>query len=198
MNRVIGIYTLLGVKGKSSVSVKHLETFKYSPDLKLKDTSIHRYDIDKHIYGEIFACNIPHTYLMKSKKQPLLYVNIYMAKPLINPALLYRVYVYFNIEDNINSEKEFLSRPLNGYFSMEVEIDNKSRVLENKIEEYPGKEEIRDIMVNFTTTNEMKMLLNELKEEAERKISDKYKHMWDNNTIPKNIISLKNYKFDNN
>jgi hypothetical protein len=71
--KVIGIYTMKGINGKSAVKVKHLETFMMRKDDKVRDSLVDSFFImqERQIYVEVFACNITGEYLMSSKKQPI-------------------------------------------------------------------------------------------------------------------------------
>lgn len=191
---VIGVYGLKGVTGKSAIKVKHLETFEYDQNQKIPDTCIHDYEIDTKngLYGKVFARNITNNVLMASKKHPVVYISIYLIKP-FRTALLYDLVLYFTIDDKINSYKEFLTKEINGKFSLELIREGDSRELDKNIDTFPGKNQILKMLTDFTLTDEMKEVIRELAIIEENKASDKFNQEFDYSTAPKSTISLKDY-----
>ncbi|CAH6421244.1 Hypothetical protein KVN_LOCUS197 [uncultured virus] len=189
---VCGVYTLVAIENKSSVKIKHLETLKLNSTEKIKDTYLNNFEVEKYINGYMFKCNITNSYLMTTKRQPILYVSIFFEKSLRNFHLM-DIFLFFTIEQEVHSQEEFLNKELKGKFSLECRIENKFVKLDEQINVYPGNEKILDQLTNFIKNSEMMEILNDLIKEGEEKISQKFINQYDY-SIPKNIISLKNYK----
>lgn len=194
----VGIYRLHGIKGESKVKVEHTENLDHEQCKNLRDTSIIKYDIDKKnfIFGEVFRCNITNYSLVKSDKQPIMYLSAYLEKP-IKAASLYNLVVYFNIDtENIKSERDLMTKDLTGNFSIEVHRDGEISTLDKQIDTFPGDDEIQQMLIDFTKESSMKALLKELADIEEQKIANKYKSNFNIDEIPKATISLKDYEVE--
>ena len=195
-SRIISIYTLNGIKDKSAVKIKHLETGRLEMGQRIKDTSIHKYDINSFIGGEIYACNITDASLISSKKQPMLYVTIAMVKPL-KAAVLCNIILYFTIEDDVQTKEQFLTKTLNGKFTLEIFLQGESKQLDQEIDVFPGNNKIIEMMESLTKNDTMVEVLKELADIEEAKIAKKYAGELEYFSMPTKTISLKNYKTNN-
>ena len=149
------------------------------------------------ISGEVYACNITNNYLVMSKKQPMLYINVRWTKYKFAKPILYTLCLYFTIETEVKSSEELLKKPLCGKFSLEVHIGNQQKQLDKKIDKFPGNDEIVETLVDFTQTDEMKNLLKNLVEIEEEKRRDQYaKEFEQYKTMPKATVCLKDYLED--
>ncbi len=195
-NKIIGVYTLQGVKNQNAIKIRHLETGALGPDQRIKDTSIHKYKIANHIFGEIYACNITDTSLMMSKTQPLLYATLALVKPL-RMAVLCNIVLKFTIEEEIKSKEQFLTQPLHGKFFLDVFKDGKTMPLDTEIDKFPGEEEMLKMIEEFTKTENMVNLLKEMAEIEEEKLTRKYREEFEYfSKIPKATVSLDDYLSD--
>jgi hypothetical protein len=193
--RVIGIFSLKGIKGESAIKIKHLETGTLEDGQSIKDTKIHKYEIAPHIVAEIYACNITDYSLMSSRKQPMLYTTIAMVKP-FKMAILCTITLYFTIEDEVKSREQFLKSKLYGKFSLEITMQGVSKPLDHEISTFPGNEKLVELLEGLTTNESMVTILQEIANVEEAKISSKYVEDFDYFTLPKNIISLRDVKLD--
>ena len=191
--QLCGIFSLKGISNKNQIKINHIENVTLQKEEYIPDTLLDRYDIMEGIIGEIYSCNITHIYLMESHKLPMLYISVIYERPL-RRILLFRVYLYFTIEDNIPSVKHLLNNEINGYFSLEINIENEKKEIEKKITKYLGDEKMVDKLKNFTLKEEMKELIKNLVMEANQKLREEYSKEFEFYEIPKNTISLKNYK----
>jgi hypothetical protein len=194
---VIGVYCLKGIKGKSAIRIKHIDTFNNDQSQQLKDTAISEYEINgkKGIYGKVFARNITNNILMSSKKHPVIYISLYLVKPL-KTALLYDLVLYFTINDDIKSYSEFLSNDINGKFTLELIKDDESRELDKEIKVFPGREQILKMLMDFTLTDEMNDILVELANIEEKKIAASVVNDYNYCSPPKPTLSLEDYISD--
>ena len=195
-DKIIGIYTISGINGKNAIKIKHLETGKLSPGDRIKDTSIHKYEINSYIVAEIFACNITDASLISSKKQPMLYVSIAMVKPL-KMAILCNIILNFTIEEMVQTREQFLNKPLEGKFSLELYLQGETKQLDQEVGVFPGNTKIIEMLETLTKSESMVEVLKELAEIEETKIAKKYAGELEYFSMPTNTISLKNYKIDN-
>lgn len=191
-NRLCGIFKLQGIRNKSQIKVNHVQNMSLKENEYISDDLLKNYKISDLVVGEIYSCNITDVFLMSSKKLPIYYVSAIYERPL-RRILLFRIYLYFNIETEINSAEQLLNEPLNGNFSLEICIDNKKKELDSKLEKYLGDEKIMNKLENFTMLDEMKELLDNLVEEANLKIREEYGNDFEYEEIPKKTISLEDY-----
>jgi hypothetical protein len=189
-NIVCGVYTLQGVEGKNAVKIKHIDTVYVNETERIQDTCIDGYEISKHIAGTVFACNITNTYLTQSRKQPMIYIDVWWTK-YMRKVLLYRLFLYFNIEDDAKSYDEFLKKQLKGTFSIEVTIEDKSMPLEKTIEKFEGNKKMKDLLIKFTKNDKMNELHKDLIATEEHKLTEKFAKEFEGyKTIPKATILL--------
>lgn len=194
---MIGIYSLKGVKNKNKIKITHLDNLEVTPDLCIRDTSLTTYTIDKanSIYGEVFAANISDRELISSKKQPIIYISTFLNKPLKTSAL-YKIMLYFTITETVKSQADFLSKYLKGFFSLELLKDNQSVTLDMKIDNYPGEEKMLKKLMDFTKTDDMKEIFEDLAYEEEEKIASKYKANFEFKKAPEPTVNLDDYDLD--
>lgn len=188
-NKVHGIYTLSSVENKSAVRIKHLENIQLEEHHHVFDTCVDDFQITKNVVGRTYACNILDKYLMSSKTQPVLYTSVIYKRPL-GLVLLYNIYLYFTIESDVTSSKDFLNNELKGKFNLYVVIEDQRKELDKQIDTYPGNDKMLKILRDFTTSDEMIELVNILVESENEKIRQKYADNFNNLTIPKATISL--------
>ena len=190
----VGVFALRGCKNKNSVRIKHLDNVLLGPGQIIKDTVIKKYPIQSFIHGEVFACNITDKYLISTKKQPLLCIKIFWTKYL-QQTLLYKVYLNFTIETKVETQDDFLSRRLSGKYSIDGMIDGESLVLD-EIDVFPGEQEMVDKIISLTQTEGMILIAKDLIKRKEEELSNKYEKEFEQFKIPKNVISLRDYKID--
>ena len=193
--KLCGIFSLKGIKNKNQAKVKHIENLKLKKNEYISDTLIKKYDIMPNITGEIYKCNISHEYLMMTKKLPMISALVVLDKPL-RRILLFRIYLFFIIESEVKSEKELINTPLNGKFVIEISLNDTKREIDNSIEKYLGDEIMYDKLTSFTQEDEMKELIGILVDDIDKKLEEQYKKEFEYLKPPTNIISLKNYKFN--
>ena len=192
---VVGVYSLKGLKKQNKVKIKHLDNLEVTKDLHIRDTSLTTFTIDQEsgILGEVFAANLTDKELMSSKKQPIIYISTFLNKPL-KMATLYKIMLYFTITDEkIKSQKELLSKPLNGFFSLELIRGKESVTLDMKIDNYPGEEKMLKKLIEFTKTDDMKEIFEDLAYEEEEKIASKYKASFKYEKTPEATVNLDEY-----
>jgi hypothetical protein len=190
VNNVHSVYTILPVKDKNAVKIKHVETVKLELHQRVFDTCIDKYDITKNTIGHVYVCNILDKWLMSSKTQPVLYASVLYNRPL-GSILLYNIYLYFTVETDVKTREEFLNSKLHGKFSLHVVIDGHHRELDKKIDKFPGNKEMVQMLKDFTRSEEMRELVDTLVEAENEKIKQKYQDDFNNMTVPKPTISLK-------
>lgn len=191
--KTCGVYTIKGVTGKSSVKISHMDTVTLDEDQKLSDTCLDTFRIKKFVEGEIFACNITNHYLMSTRKQPVMYINVRWNKYFTKP-VLYKLYLYFTIESEVKSSEEFLTKPLSGKYSLEIKIGDKVKELDAKIGEFPGEEEVIHLLKNFTLTGEMVGVVNDIISEEEKRRHDMFaKDFEQYKEVPKPTVKLEDY-----
>lgn len=191
----IGIYSLKGIVGESSVTIVPHGIVELLPNENIRDTCINRFEIFNNVSGLVFACNITQYYLMSSKKQPVIYVSIVYERGLKCYRLM-DIYVNFTITSEIKSERQLLNSKVVGNFEVEAVINGETVKLDEKIEEFPGEQELVDKLSKFITSDGMKDMIHELLETELDKQREKFKEQMNGLKIPEKTISLKKFEKD--
>ncbi len=192
MSKAVGIYNVYGIKDECRIIINHKENIYPKEGEKINDIVIDKYKIVEDVYGEINACNLTDAYLLSSKTLPVLYLSVMYQKSFRN-VLLYRIYLYFTIEDDIKSCKDLIGNPISGKFSLKIFINNKEQLIDSDIGIYIGNEAMYKKLIHFTVVNEMKEIISVMVEEIQQKFSEMYKDEMNSFEVPENIVSLKNY-----
>jgi len=188
-----GIFTLHGVRNESQIKIKHIENVKLKGNEYVGDTPVKQFEIFKGVVGEIYTCNITDTFIMKTRKLPMMYISVIHDKPL-RRILLFRVYLCFTILSDIKTSAELLNNKHSGKFSLEIEMDNTRKELNDQLDKYPGDEKMHSKLTNFTLAPEMKELSKSLVADINKKLQDDCEKEFAQYKPPTNVISLKNYK----
>jgi len=190
------IFNIDGITNSSKVHIKQIASGYMQSNKKISDTQIKSYNISNNIFAQLFRCNITNSFLVTTKKLPVMYINVWWSQS-IRKILLYRLFLYFTIKENIESSDQLLKNEIEGKFTMEVMIEGKTRAID-EFETYLGNGKMENILINFTTSDDIKVLHNELITTERKKIADKYaREFEDYKTLPKATISLKDIDLDN-
>ena len=190
-----GVYTVIPVDGKKAIKIKQIDVIKLGLNKSINDTLIERYEIAKNVFGEIYACNILDKFLISNKKLPILYINVKYELSL-KSILLLRMFLYFDIQMDIKSKKELINYELSGEFTIEAKIQEKQIVLD-ELDSFPGREDVLNKLKSLTTNVEMVEVISNLIEVENEELKKRYEEEFKYFTIPKNVISLRDYKFVN-
>jgi hypothetical protein len=169
-----GIYNVNGITGQT-VNIKGAGTIKLGPGDIIKDNLLNKFDIIKNIHGEINKCNIVDTYLMSNKKLPVLYISVVYEKPLVRD-VLFTIFLYFTITDDIKKEDELINTNINGNFSVEMIMNKTNIVLDSEISNsgYVSDEnvinDIKKMIFSAETTPIIQNLINIKDEERRQRI----------------------------
>ena len=174
-NKLHAVFTLNGINSSNSIKIVHTDNITLTPEHKVEDVLIERYDIIPHVSGEMFQCNITDVFLMSSKKLPVMYINVIHDKPL-KRFLLFRIYLCFTIEKDvkdIKNLKQLLDRPIFGKFSLETSIDGQRQEIDADIGMYTTHTSMRKKLINFTMADDMKELINALIDDINQKQNER-------------------------
>lgn len=198
IGQLCGVYTLTGIKKKSAIKIKHIDTVRITKGENIRDTCIERFEISKSnkIFGLINICNLTHNFIMSTKKLPMLYINVFCEKPLRSIHIM-TLFLYFTIQTEVKTKEDLLENELNGIFTLEAEIFGENKILDSGIGKFPGNQRLLENLTNFTKNEDMINLFLELVNIEEEKIRKQFETDFGQYQIPKSIISLKNYKIDN-
>lgn len=190
------VFTLNGVNSSNSVKIVHTDNITLTPEHKVEDVMIERYDIMPHVCGEMYQCNITDVFLTSSKKLPMMYVNVIHDKPL-KRFLLFRLYLCFTIEKDVKDIKnlnQLLNHPISGKFSLETSIDGQRQEIDADIGMYTTHTSMRKKLVNFTLADDMKALINVLVDDVNQKQKEIFEKEYGHYKPPEKYISLRDYK----
>ncbi|MCJ7637303.1 MAG: hypothetical protein MUO21_07420, partial [Nitrososphaeraceae archaeon] len=119
-----GIFSLKCFKGGNQAKIEHLENVMLKKAEFIADTKVNEFKVIDGVIGEIYRCNITDTFLMSTKKLPVLYISVTHQKS-VQKFLLYRVYIYFTITSDVKSVQDLLDEKVSGKYSTEITIDDK-------------------------------------------------------------------------
>lgn len=168
-----GIFTLEGVNGRSAVKVRHMGNMKLQPGEGVRDTPVRQVQIFDKVKAFFSACNITHTYILASKKQPILSITVLKERP-IQSLHLFRMFLFFTNETDVSSADEFLKKKLYGTFSIEAEIGGKYQTLDVGIDKFPGNEELINRLEELLKSDEMKELIEGIISVEEEKLRTEF------------------------
>jgi len=195
--RLTAIFGLNGIKKSRQVKIDHINNMTLSQNQFIADTLIEQYDILENVNGELYHCNITDLFLMTSKKLPMMYVNVIYQQPL-RKVLLFRIYLFFTIESEIKDVQQLLTKHITGTFSLELHISDQKKEIDKDLGFYTNNIKMHKKLINFTKAEEMIEMINELVNEVNEKLKQQYQQELEFYKMPTNIISLKDYKFDDN
>jgi hypothetical protein len=173
--KIHGIYNFLGVPRENKVKIKHVGNIEFLKDTdSVNDEFIERFEIRKSTHGEIYKCNIVDNYLTSKRLQPIYVLCVVFEKAMYSTPL-FTVIFKFNIEDDINSEKQLLTSEINGKFSFELKSSDGTDVLTNLSDKYNetgflGKDRTIEYMKKFIMSDDaLEMILKiSIEKEKER------------------------------
>lgn len=194
-NKICGIFTVKGIKSENKIKLKHLENMNLKMSEYIPDTLIKRYEVMRTVVGEIYSCNFTDSFLSSSKKLPVSYVSVIYERG-IRRILLLRIFLFFTIESEVKNVHQLLGDKLDGKFTMELFLHDSKSELDNKIDKYPGDDQLTDNLMNFTLDLEMKELMKGLMAEIDEKLRAEYEKEFEYYTPPTKVISLRNYKIE--
>lgn len=191
--KVHGVFTVRGFRDANQVKIKHLANMTLKPGQQIPDEKIEEFDIVNKgcgkITGTVFKPHISNSYLMSSKKLPVLSVSVINARTLTS-FMLYRIIVFFTITQNVKTVNQLLKEKLNGTYSLELQIKDNTQVLDDALVFY-GRDELIEKLKGLTMEDDMKALANDLADESETEFSKMYAIELDAYKVPDNIVSLK-------
>lgn len=195
IEKLCGIFTCKCLRSTNKIKIRHIQNLTLKNQEYVGDTLLHDFKIQKNVICGIYLCNITDTFIMTSKKLPVMYLNVAYEIPM-QKYLLYRVYLCFTITDNVKSDKDLLNKELEGKYSIEISIDGQRKDIDDQISVYPGDERMYEKLEKFAKAELMVELTQSLVDEINQKREEEYKKKFISYKPPENIISLKNYKLD--
>ncbi|ARF09666.1 hypothetical protein Indivirus_2_45 [Indivirus ILV1] len=187
-----GIFSLKCFDGGNQAKINHLENVMLKKNEFIGDIKIKEFDIVNDVTGEVYSCNITDTFLMSTRKLPVLYINV-IHQNAIQKFLLYKVHLYFTITSDIRSVHDLLDEKISGKFSLEITLDDRKKELcDDTLNQYPGDEKMFEKLENFTKTETMKSLAESLVDEINQRLNLEYGKEFDHLTNkPESFISFK-------
>jgi hypothetical protein len=173
-----GVYNVNGMNGQKAI-IKGAGNIKLGNGEVVKDTLLNRFNITNVVYGEINKCNIIDKYLLSNKKLPVLYVSVVYEKPLVRD-VLFTIFLYFTITDDIKNENELINKEINGLFSVEMMMNKSNTVIESDISKngYVNDDTVIENIKEMIFSSEIKPIIEGLitikDEERRKRILDMY------------------------
>ena len=177
MDNLLGIYTVGYSDLSNTIKLECLGALDKTQGPSVTDQQLSTFEISKFVHGFMYKCNITHHFLLSTKKLPVAYINVCYTKYPLKVVLLYRIFLYFNIDsvDHITKMEDFVEKPFNGKYVIEASINNKVLEIENIDEGYNNDNQLNDKMMELVKSQDMMDLLTELVEDVEEAMCIQYK-----------------------
>lgn len=179
----VGIYSLKSIKNENKMIIQPMGCIKDTE--RVLDRLIKSYVILDSVKGEIYHSNITNSYLMSTYKQPFLVTKVFIDKK-VKSHILFELYLSFVITQKVNSSDEFINKPLDGKFVLDIVIDGSNRELDvtKLFDVFPSMPKVVNRLMNFTKTNEMMELIRELVKIYNDEIIKKYTSIYNISNLP--------------
>lgn len=168
------MYKILPVKNAKAIKILCIGKVND----KINDQFIKSMNIYDDIYIDLYSAVISHIKIMASKSQPILYGDIAYIRGLKRYFIL-RIYLMFNIEENVTSEEQFMNDELSGSYTIKLIIGNvEKEIKSNNLIFVSDDSEMFEYICNVLKNPLIKELINELLKQIEgnkEKEFDKYK-----------------------
>lgn len=189
---VFGVYNVITFDNKNIIKIKQLGVLENGSSQKPKDSIIKDKQVElaqDKLLGYFFTCNITSNFLVRTKKLPVLYMFVEYNHNNIMKAGLFKLFLFFTIEEEVKSEAQLLHNELKGKFTLELEIDN---VLEEiSVLEFTSIDNILDDMNSFVKSESMTEIISDMVETTDKERETKYGDMFADCKIPTVTLSLK-------
>lgn len=195
---ICNLYTANGVKNKNAAKFKLVATIRESQARNINDRMIEQFRFDEDDYntfGQIYACAHLDKYLQENNKIPMMYTLATRVET-VAKFELFTLYLYFTVDDEVKSRGEFLSRDINGKFSLELSIGDEVTVLDADIQNYPGNAGMQERMKEFALSDDIKALLPDIIESGRIKHKERmhkehgFKFEYPDNKVPTPTITI--------
>lgn len=126
-----------------------------------EDQYVH--EISDTVHMRFYKCNIIDSFLMATKKLPVLYASI-LYQTHITAGLLFNIFVHFKIKTEIKNEQQLVNSPLEGLYDVSLKIDDETIHSDLKIDVYMGDKAMIEKLKEFVKTDEIKKRIIEVQE----------------------------------
>ncbi|AYV82048.1 MAG: hypothetical protein Homavirus4_11 [Homavirus sp.] len=193
--KTCGVYNIKGVKNESKAIIVPNGMIELKGSEYVMDKRIETFNIVDNVVGEIYLCNIVDSFLMSTKKLPVMYVSIFIDMPM-RRIYLFKQYLYFTITSNITKSEELIENKLDGVYTIEVAIDDKHIELNKKIEKFPGIKQLISMFIEFIKSVDSVEFIKGLVKSENNRLLKEFSFNHSDCEIPKATISLANYNLD--
>ena len=182
------VYTVDPVQDTSKAKIKYLDSVQFN---LVKDTLIEQYKL-KQFQVDIFTCNIADKYIISTKKLPVLAFNVSYSQS-IKQIKLFTIYLFFTIESEILTKKQFLHDEISGKYSIEMLVNDSIKELK-VIETILDINTVVDNIKTLLEKEEMVDLMQSVFIEESKKLEKFYETEMQYYQIPQRTIDLNDYK----
>lgn len=193
-SKTCGVYNIKGLRNTSQAIIIPAGLIELKLSECVSDKRLESVEILKNVFAEIYLCSIVDSFLMTTKKLPIIYTSIFLEKP-GRRIYLFKIYLYFTITAEIKKSDDLIDNKLDGIFSIEIVIDDKHKEI-NKIDKFPGLKGVIATFTDFIKSDGMIAFTKELVNAENERLMREFKLQYGDCTIPKPTISLANYKLD--
>ena len=198
MENLIGIYTIGYSDLPDSVKLENLAIIDKTQVNTITDKQIEIYEISKFVNAFMYKCNMTHHFLMSTKKLPVAYINVCYTKYPLKVVLLYRVFLYFKIDnvDHIENINDLTQKEFSGKFILEAIIGDQNTEIEVIDQGINNNNELYKKIIKLTQSDDMINLVQELIQDVEKAMIIQYKDD-DMFKVPDIVIKRQNMEKNN-
>jgi len=193
---VYGVYTVKTYENENAIKIKQLGLLDSTTTKKPADTRLEKtLTIKDNVMGYFFNCNITNNFLVQTKKLPVMYMFLeYNYKNLLRSEL-FRIFLYFTIEDDIKNEKQLIREKLNGKYTMEILLEDNLEEI-NTIDQFTSSEDMIEQILTFVQSEEIIEVIDDMVKEKDKLRLEEYGNRFQNIKIPKPTITIKSKEYD--
>ena len=189
-SHITGIYQISGIKDKNSIMISHIKNIKLTNSQFIEDKKEDSFILLRNVTGDLYRCHITNTYLQSNKKLPLYYIIArYSSKMSVTP--LFKLVLYFKIEDDIKSSNDLLGTELNGKYVLEMEIGNESQEIDSDFGVYQGNKKTKQKLLHITKQEQIIDIVQGMMIDSDEKKVQEMGDTYSNLEPPKITISLR-------
>lgn len=172
-----GIYYVEGIENTSNVKIIPTHVVDMYREQQVPDKLLESFPLFKNVISKIYECNLLDKFLLTTKKLPMMYLRVLIERK-FKSILLGSLTLYFTITSDIRSEFELINQPLNGYFSIELNLGGTIKEL-SRVNVYNTKKRMINKLKTIISEKIMMDYFKETYENIDKKIKEDFEKEYD-------------------
>lgn len=205
VDKKYGIFRVKAIKGTNTAKIKYCGLFNDDDNNKIVDEPLicngtegrngmignindsdgneYIYKINDTIYMRFYYCNIRDSFLLSSRRLPIIYATIMYHTPIIT-GILFNIFLEFEITTMVKTEKQLINMTLDGKYQLRIILNDKeSRVIE--LDSFTSNKDMIETIKTLIDTDEMKFIITKLLEDRRKERCERLGLIDNTYSIPK-------------